>query len=153
VPAIVEAGGEVLKFIGDGLLAIFPIADGADPRAICGRALSAARQARANVADLSPPAGIENFAQLGFGLALHIGKVAYGNIGGGNRLDFTCIGPAVNLTSRLETLTARLGRTILASAAFARHCRGAFTALGEFTLPGIAVAQPVFGLKEEARER
>jgi adenylate cyclase len=152
VPAIEGAGGEVLKFIGDGLLAIFPIADGADPAEVCVRALAAARRARAAVAALSPPAGPENFAQLGFGLALHLGRVAYGNIGGGDRLDFTCIGPAVNLAARVETLTGRLGRVILASGDFARHCRGQFIALGEFALPGIAAAQPVFGLKDEARE-
>jgi adenylate cyclase len=152
VPAIADMGGEVLKFIGDGLLAIFPIAGGADPREVCFRALTAARQARTNIADLSLPTGSESVAPLGFGLALHVGKVSYGNIGGGNRLDFTCIGPAVNLVSRLETLTGRLSRVILASAGFARHCRDEFAALGEFALPGIAAAQPVFGLKDEDDE-
>lgn len=147
VPAIAGAGGEVLKFIGDGLLAIFPIAAGADPGEVCSRALSAARQARANVADLSRSMSSDNFVRLGFGLALHVGRVAYGNIGGGNRLDFTCIGPAVNLAARIETLTGRLGRVVLASADFARHCRSEFIALGEFALPGIGAAQPVFGLR------
>jgi adenylate cyclase len=152
VPAIAEEGGEVLKFIGDGLLAIFPIADGADPAEVCARALKAARQARADIAALPHPAGAETSVPLGFGLALHRGRVSYGNIGGGNRLDFTCIGPAVNLAARIETLTGRLGRVVLASAEFARHCRGEFAALGEFTLPGIGAAQPVFGLKDETRE-
>ena len=59
-----------------------------------------------------------------FGLALHAGEVMYGNIGGGNRLDFTCIGPAVNLAARLEKVAAKLGETIVASAAFARHFPG-----------------------------
>lgn len=149
VPAIAEAGGEVLKFIGDGLLAIFPIAGGADPAAVCGRALLAARQVRARIAALPPPMQDRTAAPLGFGLALHLGRVSYGNIGGGNRLDFTCIGPAVNLAARLETLTGRLGRIILASAEFARHCGGEFAALGEFTLPGIIAAQPVFALRDE----
>jgi adenylate cyclase len=149
VPAIADAGGEVLKFIGDGLLAIFAIAAGADPGEVCSRALSAARQARAEVADLSLSAKPENVVSLDFGLSLHVGRVAYGNIGGGNRLDFTCIGPAVNLAARLETLTGRLGRIVLASADFARHCRGEFIALGEFALPGIGAPQPVFGLRDE----
>ncbi|MGH7040265.1 MAG: adenylate/guanylate cyclase domain-containing protein [Stellaceae bacterium] len=148
VPAITAAGGEVLKFIGDGLLAIFPIA-GSTPAAICDRALSAARRTRANIAALVPPMEAETAAPLGFGLALHLGRVSYGNIGGGNRLDFTCIGPAVNRAARIETLTGRLGRIILASAEFARHCAGEFAALGEFTLAGIATAQPVFGLNDE----
>ena len=59
-----------------------------------------------------------------FGLALHIGDVLYGNIGSGNRLDFTCIGPAVNFAARIEKLTGRLGRAIVASEEFARHCPG-----------------------------
>lgn len=152
VPAITDAGGEVLKFIGDGLLAIFPIAGAADPADVCGRALVAARQARASVAALAP-ADAGNCEPPGFGLALHLGRVSYGNIGGGNRLDFTCIGPAVNLAARIETLTGRLGRSILASAAFARHCRDDFAALGAFALPGIDAAQPVFGLTDETAQR
>ncbi|HJU18296.1 MAG TPA: adenylate/guanylate cyclase domain-containing protein [Stellaceae bacterium] len=152
VPAIAGAGGEVLKFIGDGLLAIFPIG-GAGPGEVCGRALSAARRARAKIADLPPLTSAVSFARLGFGLALHLGRVSYGNIGGGNRLDFTCIGPAVNLAARIEALTGRLCRSILASAEFARHCRDEFTALGAFTLPGIGATQPVFGLKDEAPQK
>jgi adenylate cyclase len=87
---------------------------------------------------------------LRFGLALHIGDVLYGNTGSGNRLDFTCIGPAVNFAARIEKLTGQLGRTILASGEFARHCPGEFSALGEFTLPGFSAAQSVFGLADEA---
>ena len=63
-----------------------------------------------------------------FGLALHVGQVMYGNIGGGNRLDFTCIGPAVNLAARLEKVAAQLGQTIVASAEFAAQCAGAIHA-------------------------
>jgi adenylate cyclase len=81
---------------------------------------------------------------------LHIGDVLYGNIGSRNRLDFTCIGPAVNLAARIEELTRRSEHTILASGDFARHCPGEYTALGEFTLPGFSAAQPVFGLAEES---
>jgi adenylate cyclase len=86
---------------------------------------------------------------LRFGLALHIGDVLYGNIGSGNRLDFTCIGPAVNFAARIEKLAGELGRGILASDEFAKHCRSEFTALGEFTLPGFGAAQLVFGLNDE----
>jgi adenylate cyclase len=144
VPVILDHGAEVLKFMGDGLLAIFAI-DG-DETEVCERALAAARQAQANVADLARSA----MQGLRFGLALHIGDVLYGNIGSGNRLDFTCIGPAVNFAARIEKLTGQVGREILASGEFTRHCRGEFRALGEFTLPGFSATQQVFGLEDEA---
>ncbi len=144
VPVILDHGAEVLKFMGDGLLAIFTIAG--DETEVCKRALAAARQAQANVVELSRSA----MPGLRFGLALHVGDVLYGNIGSGSRLDFTCIGPAVNFAARIEKLAGQLGREILASGEFARHCRGEFTPLGEFTLPGFSAAQQVFGLEDEA---
>jgi len=143
VPVIQEHGAEVLKFMGDGLLAIFTIAG--DVTEVCKRALAAARQAQTNIAALASSA----MPGLRFGLALHIGDVLYGNIGSGDRLDFTCIGPAVNFAARIEKLAGELGRRILASGEFAKHCPGEFTALGEFTLPGFGGAQLVFGLKDE----
>ena len=85
-----------------------------------------------------------------FGLALHVGEVLYGNIGSGSRLDFTCIGPAVNLAARIEKLSSELGRTIMASDEFARHCSTQFMPVGEFELRGFSFARPVFGLAEEA---
>ena len=150
VPAIREQGGEVLKFMGDGLLAVFPIAatDG-DLAEVCARVLKAARQSRASVAALRVPigVGIEHFR---FGVALHVGRILYGNIGGGGRLDFTCIGPAVNLAARLEKMASRLNRTILASADFAGSCADDWTDLGEFPIAGFAKAERVFGLADEA---
>ena len=143
VPVILDHGAEVLKFMGDGLLAIFTIAG--DEADVCKRALAAARQAQANIAELSHSA----MPGLRFGLALHIGDVLYGNIGSENRLDFTCIGPAVNFAARIEKLAGELGRGILASDEFARCCPGEFTALGEFTLAGFSAAQQVFGLEDE----
>jgi len=148
VPAILDHGGEVLKFMGDGLLAIFPIGAGADRSAVCASALDAARAARAKVADLHAASGEDSGIR--FGLALHIGDVLYGNIGSGNRLDFTCIGPAVNLAARLEKLAGQLGRTIVASQDFTTHCGGDFTALGKFAVAGFAEEQTVFGLADEA---
>jgi|SRR5665213_3483904 len=146
VPAILDRGGEVLKFIGDGLLAIFPLADGGDDASeVCSRALACARKARADIGALEAPAGAEH---LGFGLALHVGQVLYGNIGGSNRLDFTCIGPAVNLAARIEKVAARLGHTIVGSEAFAAHHPTEFAALGEFDVAGFAAAQPVFALAD-----
>jgi adenylate cyclase len=108
VGPILRQGGEVLKFMGDGLLAVFPIADGGDTAQVCGRVLDAARESRANVEALRHSDRDHAIERFRFGLALHVGKVLYGNIGGGDRLDFTCIGPAVNLAARLKKIAARL---------------------------------------------
>jgi adenylate cyclase len=150
VPAIAARGGEVLKYMGDALLAIFPIAKDADSKAagaICRDALAAARDARDRIAALETHPGNE---PVRFGLALHRGEVLYGNIGSGARLDFTCIGPAVNLAARMEKLAGALGRTIVGSSEFAQHCGDAMTPVGAFALPGFSFHQAVYGLAEEA---
>ena len=148
VPPILKHGGEVLKFIGDGLLAIFPLAgNGDDAGEVCRRALAAARETRALIEALDKPAG-DSEGAIRFGLALHVGQVQYGNIGGGNRLDFTCIGPAVNLAARLEKVAAQLGQSIVGSAEFAAHLPQDFTRLGECTVAGFSAPQAVFGLTD-----
>jgi adenylate cyclase len=146
VPAIVSRGGEILKFMGDGLLAIFPVADGEEAREVCARALDSARETQARVDDLNARRTAD---PIRFGLALHLGQVMYGNIGGGNRLDFTCIGPAVNLAARLEKVAAKMGRTIVASTEFSAQLPDVFEALGEYAVAGFAAAQAVFGLPNE----
>ncbi|MGA7999884.1 MAG: adenylate/guanylate cyclase domain-containing protein [Bradyrhizobium sp.] len=149
VSAIRAHGGEVLKFMGDGLLAVFPIAEaeGDSPR-VCAHVLEAARESRASVAALNYPIG-ETVERFRFGVALHVGKILYGNIGGGNRLDFTCIGPAVNLAARLEKIAGRLNRTIVASEGFAGICSGGWAELGEFPIAGFTRAERVYGLVDE----
>ena len=149
VTAIHKHGGEVLKFMGDGLLAVFPIA-GEDSEAgpVCSRVLEAASEARAAVATMAYSSG-DTTERFRFGVALHVGRILYGNIGGGNRLDFTCIGPAVNLAARLEKIAGRLGRTIVASAAFADICGEGWHNLGEFPIAGFARAEHVYGLSDE----
>ncbi|MFZ0653281.1 MAG: adenylate/guanylate cyclase domain-containing protein [Pseudolabrys sp.] len=148
VPAIIEHGGEVLKYMGDGLLAIFPIGDERDFSTICAAALEAGRAARDQIAAL----GDGNGGGLRFGLALHVGDVLFGNIGSGNRLDFTCIGPAVNLAARLEKLAGRLGRTILASEDFVDHCGDdGLQSIGRFAVAGFAAEQTVYGLADEGK--
>jgi len=150
VPAIRAHGGEVLKFMGDGLLAVFPIAAReAHMQQVCSRVLEAARQARSSVDAMRYPVG-DGHERFRFGVALHVGKLLYGNIGGGNRLDFTCIGPAVNLAARLEKIAGRLHRTIVASADFAQHCACGWSDLGEFPIAGFAKAERVYGLPDEA---
>ena len=147
VPAIIGRGAEILKFMGDGLLAIFPVTDGQEPGEVCIRALDSAREARARVDDLNAR---RTEQPIRFGLALHLGQVMYGNIGGGYRLDFTCVGPAVNLAARLEKVAAKLGRTIVASAEFSVQVPDAFEALGDYSAAGFVATQAVFGLSDEA---
>jgi adenylate cyclase len=150
VPPIRKHGGEILKFMGDGLLAVFPIARGGDDvQKVCAHVLEAARDARANVVAMryGRDEAAERFR---FGVALHIGDILFGNIGGSGRLDFTCIGPAVNLAARLEKIAGRLGRTVIASSAFAGLCTSDWTDLGEFPIAGLSSAQQVYGLRDEA---
>ena len=107
VPVIRKHGGEILKFMGDGLLAVFPIAgDGGNLGEVCRACLEAGREARANVDAMRYPNG-EGGERFRFGVALHIGAILFGNIGGMSRLDFTCIGPAVNLAARLEKIASK----------------------------------------------
>ena len=149
VSAIKTHGGEVLKFMGDGLLAVFPIAEQpGDTEDVCANVLAAAREARANVEAMHFGVG-ETIERFRFGVALHVGKILYGNIGGGNRLDFTCIGPAVNLAARLEKIAGRLHRTVVASAAFVRACDDGWNDLGEFPIAGFSKAARVYGLLDE----
>ena len=135
VPAIEQHGGEVLKFIGDGLLAIFPLVEGAEPGVIADHALDAADAALAAMDALAP---------LRIGIALHVGELAYGNIGGSNRLDFTAIGAAVNIAARLEALTAKLERTLVVSGDFARMTSRPTEELGSFVLKGVPAPVGVF---------
>jgi adenylate cyclase len=152
VPAIAKHGGEVLKFMGDGLLAIFPVSDdGGDTTGVYTRVLSAARETRANVDALNKAQGPWSTDRIRFGIALHVGEVLYGNIGGGNRLDFTCIGPAVNLAARIEKIAGKLGRTIVASAEFAQHASEDWDHVGEYSLAGFSATQTVLGLREETQ--
>ena len=142
VPPIEAHGGEVLKFVGDGLLGIFPVA--ADPREACGGALAAAAEARVALSEANAERAAHGEPEQRFGLALHLGEVLYGNIGSAGRLDFTTIGPAVNLTARLETLARDLGRDLVASTAFARHSPEPLHSLGTFRLRGFQTPEEVF---------
>lgn len=116
---IKDNGGEVLKFIGDAVLAIFPLSEDAKDRACkAGKALTAARQAIAIRNKLAEPAMKDDLPSFDLGIGLHIGEVTYGNVGGQDRLDFTVIGPAVNLASRIESLCKTTGNRILMSSDF-----------------------------------
>ena len=139
-------GGEVLKFIGDAMLAIFPIRDDLDRDRACHTALAAAIAALEGLDALNAERVTQQKPPLRVGLGLHTGSVMYGNIGAPNRLDFTVIGPAVNLVTRIESLCKPLGRRLLASARFASPCGSQLVGIGRHTLKGIAEPQQIFTL-------
>lgn len=147
VGAIQPFGGEVLKFIGDGLLAIFPLAaNGA--KAACAAALAATRAARQGMARLDEERRRSGLPPLSFGLALHVGAVMYGNIGAPDRLDFTAIGPAVNVASRIQGFCRPLGCPVLVSEDFATRCTEPLTPLGRHQLRGVAEPIALFTIPE-----
>ena len=139
-------GGEVLKFVGDSVLAIFRLIDGRTEADVCEAALLAAEEAMAGMAELNRTRRGRDLPVLRFGVGLHIGDVIYGNIGALSRLDFTVIGPAVNLVNRIEHLSRRVSRPILASADFAARLPGRLESLGKHELPGLSEPQEVYAL-------
>jgi adenylate cyclase len=139
-------GGEILKFIGDAVLAIFPMKDDLDRDRACNTALVAAKEALAGLEALNGRRVQDGHQPIRIGLALHAGAVTYGNIGAADRLDFTVIGPAVNLVTRIEGLCPVLGRPLLASARFASPCGSELVPVGRYKLRGIADEQEVYGL-------
>jgi adenylate cyclase len=136
-------GGEILKFIGDGLLAIFPIVETARIAIVAKAALAAANAALNAVADLARHPMLDGEPPLEIVIALHVGTVHYGNIGAADRLDFTVIGPAVNLVSRIENAAKTLGRPIVVSAELAAALDG-LVSLGRHQLRGLAAPQELF---------
>jgi adenylate cyclase len=145
--AVHAFGGEVLKFIGDGVLAIFPVHDGA-PRGACESALRAVAAARVGMAHLDAQRRQQGLPPLPFGVALHLGEILWGNIGAADRLDFTAIGPAVNLVSRLEGLCRPLDKAVLISGTFAAETEAALILVGTHELRGIASSCAVFTVPE-----
>jgi adenylate cyclase len=143
--AVHAFGGEVLKFIGDGVLAIFPIGE-RPPSAACDAALRAVAAARAGMVHLDAARIGQGLPPLPYGSALHLGEMLWGNIGTADRMDFTAIGPAVNLVGRLEALCKPLGRSVLISGAVAAETATPLISLGEHPLRGIAEPCAVFTL-------
>jgi class 3 adenylate cyclase len=144
--AVHAFGGEVLKFIGDGVLAIFPVTGA--PAEACEAALRAVAAARAGMTHLDAVRQTQDLPPLPFGVALHLGEMLWGNIGAADRLDFTAIGAAVNLVSRLEGLCRPLGRSVLISGAVAAETTAPLVPLGEHPLRGIAAPCAVFTLPD-----
>ena len=139
VPAIGQAGGEVIKFMGDAVLAFF---HGESPAASCAAALSGAVAALDGLGRFSAPD-----AELNTGIALHYGEVGYGNIGSGQRLDFTVIGPDVNLVSRIQSVCSATGAPLLMSERFATLIEpAASVAIGSHLLPGFVEPTALYAL-------
>jgi adenylate cyclase len=135
--AIVGHGGEILKFVGDGLLAIFPVANSEEATCTAGNALAAAQEAQAALGVLRLKASERGESPLEIVIALHYGTVIYGNVGAADRLDFTVIGPAVNLVSRIETIAKSLDLPLIVSDDFASAYGGTLTSLGMHQLRGL----------------
>lgn len=136
--AVLDHGGEVLKFIGDAVMAIFPIEEVSRPAAdMCRAALMTAKDALARAERLNEARSGNDLPEINFGIALHVGQVMYGNVGTDRRLDFTVIGPAANEVARLDGLSKKLQTPLVASAAFNEEFPEELAALGTHEVQGI----------------
>lgn len=149
VTAIHQHGGQVLKFMGDGILAVFDRNSAEDA---CRAALDAAEAARERCKELNARRAAEGMPVTRFYLGLHQGKVFYGNIGGVDRLDFTVVGPAVNEASRIAAMCRSLDQDLLLSSAFvqsAPECRERLISIGRYLLRGVGRPQELYTLDPE----
>ena len=148
--AVLDHGGEVLRFIGDAVLAIFPVRDdGASTEEACAAALTAAREADSRMAALNRERTGAGDEALAFGLALHVGDLLFGNIGVPERVEFSVIGRAANVVARIEDLTKPLSRHILASGEFVANLTFTPPSLGTHELRGVGEPVEVFALSED----
>jgi adenylate cyclase len=141
-------GGEILKFIGDGVMGYFPAEDALFLPMVTGQALAAARRLIADIEAANEARAAGGLDPLRFGVGLHVGDVTFGNVGTQDRLDFTVIGPAVNRASRLEGLTKELKVPVLASAEFNEVCTVPMKSLGKHVLRGVPDPVEVFTLPD-----
>lgn len=140
---VLERGGQVLRFIGDAALAIFPVEG--KPAEACAKALAAAREALARMEKLNQARP----RPLRFGIGLHLGELTYGNVGTPTRIEFTVVGAAANEAARIESLCKHLDADLLVSERVARTLPGAFRSLGSHTLRGVGDKMELFTLQEE----
>jgi adenylate cyclase len=154
--AVLAEGGEVLNFLGDGAICIFPVQsdewqrEGVAPETACIRALRAARQALSGIAALNAERRDRGMRPIGFGIGLHRGTVLYGNIGVPQRLDFTVIGSAANEAARIEAMCKRLEKPVLISEDLARLAREPLVSMGVHGLAGVREPRELFTLPELA---
>ena len=146
--AIEAHGGEILKFIGDGVLGIFPYEGEAGARAASHASYDAAIGCLEALDQVNRKRLRDNLSNIRCGIGLHRGEVLYGNIGTQMRLDFTVMGQTVNTTSRVESLCARLNEPLLITDAVAQHLDERVRALGEFEVKGLSQPCRIFALPE-----
>ena len=147
---MLKHGGEVLRFIGDASLAVFPINDAGQAGAVCRTALAAACNARERVREVNAIRAGDQRSEFSYGVGLHRGNVLYGNIGTPARLEFSVVGPAANETARIEALCKETGNDVVISETVARHLPEAPTrlkSLGRQTLRGVGRDIEVFALQ------
>ncbi len=142
--AVTARGGEILRFIGDAMLIVFPIDEQVSRQSACKAAIDAARDAQQSLATHNHMRRRNGENEIHFGVGLNVGEVIYGNVGAPDRLDFTVMGPAVNRTARLESLTKTLGKNILVSKEFSDQVDYAMQSMGKHPMKGIAEPQAVF---------
>jgi len=142
---VVDYGGEVLSFIGDAVLAVFPLSEeDSDQQRACDEALAAASDAGERMKTFNEERASQQLPPLNYGIGLHVGHLAYGNIGVPERLQFTVIGRAANEAARIEDLTKELDRNVLISSAFADSCPSDLEPIGEFELRGVTQKQQIY---------
>lgn len=146
--AVTARGGEILSFIGDAMLIIFPCGEEDGTRDACQAAIDSAIDAFDSLATVNFSRRRNGQPEIRFGLGLDVGKVIYGNVGAPDRLAFTVIGPTVNRSARLEALTKTTGHPILMSGSFAKNVTQAVTFVGHFEMKGFPEPQETFALKE-----
>jgi adenylate cyclase len=151
VQAVEEMDGDVLKFMGDGILSIFAIPAPADRTHQCHQAVRAAQKALSDLAVLNDKREHANKPKLDIGIGINSGQVSYGNIGSPGRLDFTVLGGAVNVASRIEGLTKSIGQRVLATKAVAETCPEIFETCGLHEVRGLAFPIEVFHLSQTSR--
>lgn len=149
---VLQRGGEVLKFLGDGVLAVFEIADDdTECQVACGMGIAAGRDAFAAIKALNHDRAVAGLATMELDLAMHIGDVLYGNVGAEGRLDFTVIGPAVNEASRIESMCGELDRNWLVSQTFydfAQPCSDKMEAMGQYQLRGLTGQRALYSVPQ-----
>ncbi len=149
--AVLEHGGEVLRFVGDAVLAIFPIRDANKKTDACRHAMCAAKTAQTRLTQMNEHRENDQ-PEIAFGLGLHVGEVLFGNIGVPERLEFSVIGPVANEVARLEDLTKQLGRTVVVSGEFAENVDIPWEHLGNHKLRGVGALRPIYAMKQEPAE-
>ena len=147
--AAAARGGEILQFIGDAILIVFEIKRPEDEAKVCEGALDAAIDAFASIAVVNHRRRHGGLPEIEFGLGLHLGTVTHANVGAPNRLAFNVVGPAVNKTARLQSMTKEAGEPLLMSKEFAARIKRPIRSIGHFDLRGLSGPQEMFTVEKE----